>query len=91
MYKIKHQTAPDYLVELFNEREINYSIRNHDKFTLPNFDTITFGRKSFKYYGAKLWNNLPIEIKDSVSLSNFKTAITTWLENLENLNSIDFF
>ena len=89
MYKIKNLMAPDYLAELFNVRESNY-IRNCDQFTLPKFNTLTFGRKSFTYYGAKLWNNLPNEIKESSSLSSFKTALLPWLENIESLYLVDF-
>ena len=90
MYKIKNCMAPDYLAELFNVRESNYIIRNSDQFTLPKFNTMTFGRKSFTYYGAKLWNNLPNEIKESSSLSSFKTALLPWLENIESLYLVDF-
>ena len=39
---------------------------------------IKFGFKSFKYFGAKLWNVLPIDIKRSESLSIFKRSITAW-------------
>ena len=65
MYKIENPIAPDYLVELFNEKEIYYCLRSHDKFTLPNFDTETCGRNSLKYHDAKLWNNLPNKIKEN--------------------------
>ena len=90
MYKIKNQNAPNYLVELFNIREMAHSLRNHNQFAVPSFNTITYGRKSFVYYGAKLWNNLPNEIKESNSLTNFKTALTNWIITLESLNQIDF-
>ena len=51
---------------------------------------MTHGRKSFVYFGAKLWNNLPSEIKESNSLINFKTALTNWMINLGSHNLIDF-
>ena len=51
---------------------------------------MTFGRKSFTYYGAKLWNNLQNENKESSSLSSFKTALLPWLENIESLYLVDF-
>ena len=90
MFKIKNQTAPDYLAEMFNVRETHYDIRNNNQFTLPSFNTITYGKKSFTYYGAKLWNNLPNEIKESSSLSILKKALTSWLENIESVSLVDF-
>ena len=90
MFKIKNQTAPDYLAEMFNVRETHYDIRNNNQFTLPSFNTITYGKKSFTYYGAKLWNNLPNEIKESSSLGILKKALTSWLENIESVSPIDF-
>jgi len=90
MYKIKKQIAPEYLVELFSVRESHYNIRNQDQFNLPNFNTITYGRKSFSYYGTKLWTNIPNAIKECVSLSSLKVALSVWLDSIEDVNLIDF-
>ena len=90
MYKIKSNTAPNYLIELFSEREMHYNVRNQNLFNLPSFNTMTYGKKSFTYYGAKLWNALPNEIKDSVSLSSFKNSLNQWLKCVENITQIDF-
>ena len=79
LYKIKHGMAPNYVSEMFIPYESNYDMRDNDKFILPQFHTVKFGRSSFKYYGAKLWNNIPIAIKNSSSLNTFKSAISNWL------------
>ena len=39
---------------------------------------VMFGFKSFRYFGAKLWNVLPADIKQSESLFIFKARITKW-------------
>jgi hypothetical protein len=89
MYKVRKKTAPEYIREIFDTRENPYNLRDNDSFDLPQFNTITYGRKSFKYYGAKLWTNIPTEIKQSVSLSTFKRKIEIWLLNLlENENNL---
>ena len=39
---------------------------------------ITFGIKSFKFYGPAIWNVLPVHIKTAVNLNAFKYFIKTW-------------
>ena len=90
MYKIKNHNTPIYIQELFNARLTNYDMRDNDKFTLPSFNSISYGKKSFRYYGAKLWNNIPFEIKQNVSLDTFKNSLSRWLESLDNVNALEF-
>jgi hypothetical protein len=90
MYKVKHQMAPVYVQELFTRKESNYEIRDNDLFNIPRFKTISNGKKSFRYYGAKLWANIPKEIKDKPSLKCFKDALTIWLLNAENMSNMEF-
>ena len=40
---------------------------------------MNYGKNSFRYFGAKLWNIIPLEIKNKNSLNTFKSAITQWL------------
>ena len=40
--------------------------------------TTSHGIKSFQYYGARLWNSLPADIKSAVSISQFKILIRKW-------------
>ena len=88
MFKVKSRLAPSYILDLFTNRELPYNVRDNDSFTLQSFNTITYRKKSLKYYGAKLWSNIPAEIRSSVSLSSFKSAITSWLGDVNDLNNI---
>jgi hypothetical protein len=90
MYKVKHQMAPEYVQELFTRKESTYEIRDNNLFNIPRFKTVSYGKKSFMYYGAKLWANIPKEIKDKPSLKFFKDALTIWLLNVENVSNIEF-
>ncbi len=38
----------------------------------PRFNSVTYGRDSFSYQGAKEWNGLDNFIKDAASLNDFK-------------------
>ena len=90
MYKIKQQKVPTYVQELFSIRESYYNIRDNDLFEIPCFKTVKYGKKSFRYFGAKLWANIPKEIKSKPSLTCFKDALTIWLLDTENLSNIEF-
>lgn len=79
MYKIRNGIAPQYVNEMFTIQESHYEMRDNSKFSLPTFQTVRYGKNSFRYYGAKLWNNIPLEIKKKDSLSTFKSSITQWL------------
>ena len=75
MYKCIKVTNPTYLIDLFCEQTSYYQLRDSNRLIQPKFK---FGVKSFRYFGAKLWNVLPVDIKQSDSLSIFKTGITKW-------------
>ena len=40
--------------------------------------TTSFGLQSFRYAGAKLWNELPDHFRKDMSLDQFKNLINTW-------------
>ena len=90
MYKIKQQKVPIYVQEMFSRRESHYDIRDNDLFEIPHYKTVTYGKKSFRYFGAKLWANIPKEIKAKPSLTGFKDALTIWLLNIGNVSNIEF-
>ena len=90
MYKVKNNLCPDYLTELFEEKHLTYDMRDNDNFNIPNFKSVKYGKKSLMYYGPKLWSMIPLEIKNAVSLSAFKSAITKWLLHLEDVTNMNY-
>ena len=67
-----------------------YSVNKKWSTTLleqPKFSTKTYGYRSFRYYGAKLWNALPFEIKNTDDHDDFKSKLTAWCHssNLDKL------
>ena len=77
IYKILNDMSPEYL-SLFSKSSIPYSLRDNNKLIQQKMRTTTFGIKSFSYYGAHLWNSLPVDIKIAVTLGNFKTLVKNW-------------
>ena len=79
LYKIRNGTAPEYLNELFSRHISDYELRDNDRLSLPNFNTVKYGKNSFMYFGAKLWNSIPSAIKSRSSLTIFKNEMSKWL------------
>ena len=74
MYKVMHNLCPNYISSFFKFPNSSYILRNND-FIIPRFNTVTYGRHSLWYIGPKLWAALPKLIRESPSLSSFKTKI----------------
>ena len=78
LFKILEGMAPDYLSELFVKADNPYDTRDKCKLIQPLKRTTTYGLRSFQYYGAHIWNMLPINIKAAQSLYEFKSFIRSW-------------
>ena len=80
-YKALHGLAPLYLKDLLKQyssvRESRRS-QNQLRLVLPKVKK-TFGERAFSYGAPRLWNALPMEIKNSGSLDIFKSATKTFL------------
>ena len=80
VYKSLNGLNPDYLQPLFNYRNsvINYTLRDTEgKLTIPMPRT-NYLKNSFGYSGAELWNNLPIHVRQAVTLKQFKAGCSNY-------------
>ena len=89
-------------VSKFTKQDLNPSFMNnifklkingkevHDKYKLnldiPKWNQKTFGYKSLKVLGPKIWNNLPYHVKSSDNLDTFKNLLKNWDGNLCKCN-----
>ena len=64
--------------ELFNLSNINYDFRSETDFELGPIYTTGYGARSLKYFAPKIWNIVPIDIRNSDILSEFTTKIKSW-------------
>ena len=78
VFKSKRNMNPAYINQLFHSRNIPYQLRDRNKYDQSTFNTIKYGFKSFSYYGASLWNKLPVCIKESENLYIFKNKLKDW-------------
>ena len=65
VFKCFHGMNPMYLNNLFCKQEIKYDLRGKTSLEQPKFSAKTYGFRSFRYYGSKLWNDFPFEIKNT--------------------------
>ena len=78
MYKCRTDSNPYYLNKLFERKSTNYNLRDSNLLHQSPFNTYTFGYRSFNYYGSKLWNSLPIDLKNASDINSFKTLLDHW-------------
>ena len=77
-YKCVNNMNPQYLNELFTPKKCTYDLRDNFLLERPATRLTNYGLKSFKSYGAKIWNLLPATYKMGVSIDTFKNMIKTW-------------
>ena len=80
MFKTLNSTNPTFTNEIFELRKTNRTVSNQYKLNVevPIINQVTFGFKSIRYLGLKVWNILPFRIKSSVTLTTFKKIIKNW-------------
>ena len=80
IHKAVHEGGPPYVSSLFTERESEYNLRRNHSLILPPYNTISFGNRSIRYTGPKVWNSLPNNLRQITSLKDFKNLFSTWSE-----------
>ena len=79
MYRIIHGQAPAVLIESFQNPiapQHDYNLRNSDFGFYLTKPKTEYMKKSISYSGAKLWNNLPSEVRNSISINTFNSLIS---------------
>ncbi len=78
MHKCFYTLHPKYINDMFNVKEMPYSMRDDLKLILSKCNTKTFGYKSLVYAGAKLWNSLAVIFKKCTHIHVFKEMLSKW-------------
>lgn len=80
-FKALHGEAPSYLVELLVPYVPTRQLRssNAQCISIPRTRLRTYGDRAFSKAAPALWNSLPVFIKESQSISTFKTTLKTHL------------
>ena len=78
VFKSLHGLAPPYLSELIQVKsEGRYALRSQDEMlpNVPRTTCKTFGDRSFAASSPKLWNELPLALRQCQSLVTFKNGL----------------
>ena len=80
IYKTINNLNPEFMRDLFSLRETSRLIRKKYmlNLSLPVHNQVTFGSKSLRVFGPKIWNSMPYHIKSSENLESFKMIIKHW-------------
>ena len=78
-FKILNNMSPPVLSSLVRLRDnIVYNLRYNNILQVPRVSTSNFGKKSFNYAAAVLWNSFPYEFRKVSNFNQFKPLISNW-------------
>ena len=78
MYMVKNVILPNALGEFITKKNLRYNLRNHPTFTKDKANTTQYGTESMNILGPKIWDIIPSEIKNSVTLDSFNVNMKNW-------------
>ena len=76
VYKSLGILNPEFMWPFFKNKSITYNLRNGNIFILPPGRLSHYGINSVQFRSSLLWNNLPISVKESVSVKEFKQKLS---------------
>ena len=78
MYKVQHGLSPGFMKFIFLPSTNHYNLRNERAFKIENIKTVRYGSETISFWGPKIWELIPNEIKNAMSLQEFKSKIRQW-------------
>ena len=74
MFKTKHGLNLPFMKEIFCPQTNQYILRNDRDFNLRRVRSVMYGSETVRYRGPQLWCTLPVSIRHSTNLIEFKTG-----------------
>ena len=78
MFKVYRNIFPSIFSEIFHQRGNNYNSQINSDFAMPNVRSVFHGTESIWYLGPKIWDIVPLELKELTSVAAFKKVIKEW-------------
>jgi hypothetical protein len=78
VYKVINNMAPPVSPSFFRNVHMPYNLRYKNKLFLERFNTVTYGKHSFRYMGAYIWNTLPEDMRLPLTHKEFKSKLKQW-------------
>ena len=77
-YKCLNSLSPEYIRDHVNYKSSNYNFRYENMAEIPTVRTTRYGKNSFRFESARVWNSLPNDIRKVENFKEFKRLIRTW-------------
>ena len=61
-YKCIYNLSSDYIKDLLELKQSSYNFRYENTAKVPKVRTTAYGKKSFRFEAARVWNSLPNEM-----------------------------
>ena len=78
VFKSLHDLNPSFMKDMFAHKEGVYDLRDSCRLEIKRFKRMKYGRCTFSYYGAHVWNLLPVSLKECSTLTSFKKLLSVW-------------
>ena len=78
IYKAKHNLSPPFMKEIFRDSINPYNLHRNPEFKNSNIHSVSNGSETISFRGPKTWALVPDYIKNSKSLTEFKSQIRNW-------------
>jgi hypothetical protein len=72
-FKILNKSNPEFIKNIITIKENSYNFRYQN-----TVDVTRYGKKSFSYEAATLWNSLPNHARSLSTFGQFKIFISDW-------------
>ena len=79
MFKIHRGLSPEILRKTFVSKTSLYNLRRNDTFEKRKVYSVYHGTESSSFLGPKLWDLVPVELKQSKTRYSFKLKIKNWV------------
>ena len=79
MSKIYKGLSPEILREKFASKTISYNLWRKDTFEKRQLHSVNHSTESLSFLDPKIWNLVPVELKQSGSLDSSKLKIKNWV------------
>ena len=83
-YKVRNKLSPECLRDRFLERssQSNYATRHCRDLQIPRLHT-EHAKYSFQCSPIKVWNDIPVAIRELPTISRFKNELAEYLKSFE--------
>ena len=78
LFKVEKGIADPILCDIFPLRSIDYNLRSQTDFSVSSVNNNHFGLNSIEYFASKVWNMVPLELKNLNNIEIFKYEIRKW-------------